>query len=236
MSYVPHHLPLSTWVISTELVSHVFLHIGFPGGAVVKNLSAIQETWVQSLGQEEPLEKGMATHSSILAWESPWTEEPGRLQSMGSQRVRYDWAHSFCIDFGIDHLVMSMCRVVSCVVGRGHLPWPVHSLGKTLLAFALLHLVFKGQTCLLLHVSLDFQLLHSNPLWWKEQLFVGVSSRGLISLHRFYFSFVSISGWSIDLDYYDVECPALEMNGDHSVFFETTPKYYISDSFVDYER
>jgi len=46
-----------------------------------------QETWVQALGQENPLEKEMATHSSILAWEIPWTEEPGRLQSMGSQRI-----------------------------------------------------------------------------------------------------------------------------------------------------
>ena len=53
----------------------------------VKNLSAMQETQVQSLGQVDPLEKGMATHSSILAWRNPWTEEPGRLQSMGSQRV-----------------------------------------------------------------------------------------------------------------------------------------------------
>ena len=57
---------------------------------VVKNLPAMQETWVQSLGQEDPLEKGMATHSSILAWEIPWTEEPGGLQSMGLQRVRHD--------------------------------------------------------------------------------------------------------------------------------------------------
>ena len=51
---------------------------------MVKNLPAMQETWVQSLGQEVSLEKGMATHSSILAWEIPWTEEPGGLQSMGS--------------------------------------------------------------------------------------------------------------------------------------------------------
>ena len=54
----------------------------------VKNLPAMQETWVQSLGQEGPLEKSMATHSSILAWKTPWTEEPGRLQSMWSQKVR----------------------------------------------------------------------------------------------------------------------------------------------------
>ena len=57
---------------------------------VVKNLPAIQETHVQSLSVEDPLEKGMVTHSSIPAWRIPWTEKPGRLQSMGSQRVRHD--------------------------------------------------------------------------------------------------------------------------------------------------
>ena len=56
----------------------------------VKNLPAMQETWVQYLGQEDPLDKGMATHFSILAWRIPWTEETGRLQSMGSQRVGHD--------------------------------------------------------------------------------------------------------------------------------------------------
>ena len=55
-----------------------------------KNLPAMRETWVQSLDQEDPLEKGMTTHSSILAWRIPWTEEPGGLQSMGLQRVRHD--------------------------------------------------------------------------------------------------------------------------------------------------
>ena len=57
---------------------------------MVKNLPAMQETQVQSLGQEDPVEKEMATHSSILAWRIPWTEEPGRLQSMGSLRVGHD--------------------------------------------------------------------------------------------------------------------------------------------------
>ena len=57
---------------------------------LVKNLPAMQETWVQSLCQEDLLEKEIGTHSSILAWEIPWTEEPGRLHSMGSQRVRHD--------------------------------------------------------------------------------------------------------------------------------------------------
>ena len=56
----------------------------------VKNLPAMQETWVRSLGQEGPLEKEMAIHSSTLAWKIPWTEKPGRLQSMGSQRVGHD--------------------------------------------------------------------------------------------------------------------------------------------------
>ena len=55
-----------------------------------KNLPAMQGTWVQSLGWEDPLEKGLATHSSILAWRTSWTEEPGRLQSMGLQRVEHD--------------------------------------------------------------------------------------------------------------------------------------------------
>ena len=57
---------------------------------MVKCLPAMQETWVRSLGREDPLEKEMATHSSILAWKIPWTEQLGRLESMGSQRVRHD--------------------------------------------------------------------------------------------------------------------------------------------------
>ena len=72
----------------------------------------------------------------------------------------------------------SMCSVVSSVVGRRYLLWPVHSLGKTLLAFALLHSVLQGQICLLLQVSLDFLLL-----WWKGHLFL-VLVLGLIGLHR----------------------------------------------------
>ena len=57
---------------------------------MIKNLPAVQETWVRSLGWEGPLETEMATHSSILAWKISWTQEPGGLQSMGSQRVRHD--------------------------------------------------------------------------------------------------------------------------------------------------
>ena len=58
----------------------------------LKRLPLIQETWVRSLDWEDPLEKEMTTHSSILAWRIPWTEKPGGLQSMGSQRVGHDWA------------------------------------------------------------------------------------------------------------------------------------------------
>ena len=67
--------------------------VGFPGGSVVKNLPAVQEPlemWVQTLGWENPPEEGMATHSSILAWKTPQTEEPGGLQSMELQRVGDD--------------------------------------------------------------------------------------------------------------------------------------------------
>ena len=59
-------------------------------GQLVKSLPAVQETRAHSLGGEDPLEKEMAAHSSVLAWRTPWTEEPGGLQSLGSQRVRHD--------------------------------------------------------------------------------------------------------------------------------------------------
>ena len=67
------------WLIGASLVAQL-----------IKNLPAVQDTQVRSLGWEDPLEKGMATHSSILAWKIPWMEEPGRLQSMGLQRVGHD--------------------------------------------------------------------------------------------------------------------------------------------------
>ena len=63
----------------------------------MKCLPTMQETWIQSLGREDPLEKEMATHSSTLAWKIPWMEDPGRLQSMGSQRVGHDRATSLSL-------------------------------------------------------------------------------------------------------------------------------------------
>ena len=131
---------------------------------------------------------------------------------------------------------MSMCRVISCVVGRGCLPWPVCSLGKTLLAFALLHFVLQGQTCLLLQVSIDFLLLHSRPLWWKGHLFLVLVLEVLqVIIEPFNFSFFGISGWGIVSDYCDIEWFPLKTNRVHSVIFEIAPKYCISDSFFDYD-
>ena len=76
------------------------------------------------------------------------------------------------------------CVVFSCVVGRGCLLWPVRSLGRTLLAFALLHSILQGQICLLLQVFLDCLLLHSSPQLWKGHLFWVLVLKGLVGLHR----------------------------------------------------
>ena len=78
---------------------------------------------------------------------------------------------------------MSMCRVISCLVGKSCLLWPVHSLGKTLLVFSLLHFVLQNQTCLLFQVSLDFLLSYSRLLWWNGHLFFGVSFRRFLDFN-----------------------------------------------------
>ena len=83
------------WYIHCHFPSTLCLNIrASPVAQMVKHLPATWETQVQSLGQEDPLKKEMATHSSILAWKIPWTEEPGMLQSMGSQRVGHNWVTS----------------------------------------------------------------------------------------------------------------------------------------------
>ena len=79
---------------------------------MVKRLPAMPETWVQSLGREDPLEKEMATHSSTLAWKIPWMEEPGRLPSTGSQRVGHDWVT----------LLTYICKVLSAVSETLYVP------------------------------------------------------------------------------------------------------------------
>ena len=89
--------PKLVFLLMDLLHSSRVLHVGtkywgFPSGSVVKNRPAIQEAWVLSLGQEDPLEECMATHSSILAWRMPWTQEPGRLEPIGWQRAGHDWS------------------------------------------------------------------------------------------------------------------------------------------------
>ena len=82
---------MNSYLFSASLVDwEHYIHGVFPIAQTGKNLPAMQETQVRSLGQEDPLEKEMATHSSIPAWRIPWTEEPGGLQSTGLQRVRHD--------------------------------------------------------------------------------------------------------------------------------------------------
>ena len=93
--WVPHH-----WTTRQVLTTGTCCCLSLPSGnlwaslvvQMVKSPPAVQETWVRSLAWEDPLEEGMATHSSILAWRIPWTEEPGGLQSMGSQKVRHGGA------------------------------------------------------------------------------------------------------------------------------------------------
>ena len=117
-------------------LSNLFLG-GFPSGSVVKNPLAVQETQetrVRSLGQENPLEAGMTTHSSILGWRIPWTGEPGGLQSIQSQRVRHDWsdwAHSQSFSWK-KPLCLPQCflKVFFFFLIRGKLNGPFHKSGE----------------------------------------------------------------------------------------------------------
>ena len=96
---------------------------------IVKNLPAVQEIQLWFLGQEGPLEKEVTTHSSILAWNIPWTEEPGRLQSMGSQRVRHDWAtntslhveYMYSIPTFWRVFIITRCQKLFCIYWDDHM-------------------------------------------------------------------------------------------------------------------
>ena len=82
------------WIKLTDITVLSLTQLASLVAQMVRQLCEIQEPWVQSLGQEDALEKGMATHSSIPVWRIPWTEEPGRLQFIGLQRLKYDWANN----------------------------------------------------------------------------------------------------------------------------------------------
>ena len=131
---------------------------------------------------------------------------------------------------------MSMCRVFSCVVGRGCLLWPVCSLGKTLLAFALLHSVFQGQICLLYPVFSWLPTFAFQSPIWKGHLFGVLVLVGLVGFHRTIQLQLPHYYWSghwLGLLWYWLVC--LETNRDHSVVFAIVPKYCILDSFVDHD-
>jgi len=121
----PHHYRISVLIPNVGATSVA---------QTVKNLPAVwetQETWARSLGQEDPLEKEVATHSSILAWRIPWTEEPGGLQSMESHRARHDWAtHTHT-----HTLSLSLSLSPSLPVSPSFLP-PMIILERSLLGFS----------------------------------------------------------------------------------------------------
>ena len=131
---------------------------------------------------------------------------------------------------------MSMCRVFSCVVGRRCLLWPVHSLGKTLLAFALLHSALQGHICLLLQANVSWltTFAFQSPTM-KSISFLGVVLEGLVGLQRAIQLQLLQHYWSghrLGLPWYWMVCLG---NRDHSIIFEMASKYCISDSFVDYD-
>ena len=98
----------SLWGLN-ELTKYIKCLANYLIAQRLKHLPAMWETWVWSLDWEDPLEKEMATHSSILAWRIPWKEEPGGLQSTGSQRVRHDWVTSLSLSFHFSQLPKPCC-------------------------------------------------------------------------------------------------------------------------------
>ena len=121
----------------------------------VKNLPAAQETWVHSLGQEDSLEKGLATQSSILAWRTPWTEEPGGLQSMGSQKVEYDLSNEhFHAFYNLAWVLLFLARVEL---------WTFVTYWHLLCLFFLIFL-YKIDMAFLLWLTTKFKDYALNPL------------------------------------------------------------------------
>ena len=168
--------------------------MGFPGGSVIKNLPIMQETqesWVQSLGQEDPLQKGMVTHSSILSWRIPWREEPGELQSMGSQesdmtehvhRTRnrsVQFSHSVVSDslqsHGLQHTRLPFPSPIARAYSNSHpsRQWCHPTISSSVVPLPAAPLNLSQPQCLFQWVSsshqvtkgLEFQLQHQSFQW-----------------------------------------------------------------------
>ena len=143
----------------------------------LKHLPAMQETWVQSLGQEDSLEKEMAIHSSTIAWKIPWTQEPGRLQSMGLQRVGHDWATSLSLSsifYGLNRVFPYRSSTMTLLFFFiSHLP-PFSFLGRFMY---LTTKIFAWQSILLLiwFILLGHAWLHAWPLAKNATLSFSIS-------------------------------------------------------------
>ena len=162
--------------------------MGFPGGSVVKNLPVIREMWVQSLGREDPVEVEMATHSSIIAWEIPWSGEPRGLYSVGSQRVEHDWATNTFFSFfppqeywnGGDSDVWSAI-FGDIVLGHHNLhPYKTANLTPKCCVFWLLHLSLALSSGLPIPWDNNFEIKPANNPTWP--LSVQVKKKSCISL------------------------------------------------------
>ena len=140
------------------------------GLRIYLSMQEMQETQLWSLGQEDPLEEGMATHPSILAWRSPWTEEPGGIQSMGSKRVRHDWAHTL---MGVGRGSVTVYDFEGGLQGFHHMVWigsariqlPIVSHLPNGGLKLMLHFLFRRQTYWARSFSLKTQ--HCCPNLWK---------------------------------------------------------------------
>ena len=146
----------------------------------------MQEMWVRSLGQEDPLEEGMATHSSILAWGIPWTEEPGRLQSMGSQRVGHNWATNTQRPHTLNYM-WSLSSLKATSENLFHVDFLLH-----FRSFWLLFLCLTSEVTFKELMRLDQAHLNDIFIWWStdfgtnlENPFLSITSVSVTCIHGY---------------------------------------------------